>query len=324
MAKANANDLVSGVRSTADTVEKFKRQSAEAMGAVMQAIIRLLDDADRMGGPVVPILEWAEELDGPKMKAVTERVLLLSDCNSGTIKETVKAATNRADAEKLRLKLEGRARTITKAMQLVAANALLSAKTEDAIAKLIHEGKTEEAGKLRLSTFNADGTFRIPLQWYTPDDYIYAGMPSATATFMYGNSDGGVFLAYKKSDKGTDDEGKLHEVKYRPNMGSFIDLAYNRVKAKRGARAGGNATSEGTDGAEATGQAHKPATVTEAQDVLAKEAGRDDFKHRPTGEREEDWQTFFETCATNPFYRAMMIKAISRANKAEAESAKAA
>lgn len=298
----NTNDPVVFVRDMADKAVKADQTAAEAIGPVMQAVLRLLGDPERLSVEVVPMLEWATELDGPKMKAVTARILLLSDCDKEAIKEAVKSAPNTAKGAETRAMLESRARKITKAIQLIGANAILADKHE-----------SSENG--RTSFFTDKGHFRIPLQWFVPDNYVYAGLPTASVTFMYGNATPMKLTAYKASDMGTDNEGTLYELPYKPNMDGFIALAYNKVK--RQARPEGNKTeSEASEDGDA-----KPVTPATARDCLAKEASRDDYKAAPTGVIKEDWQDFFDNVATNPHYRAMMVRAIARANKAEGEAA---
>ena len=268
--------------------------------AIAYAVSVLLGDADAFGSGVVPMLQWAQSPEA--MKSIRLRVLSVCDCDSAAI-TLARKGTGKA-ADKLVNEKNGMRAKFTKAIELLGAMAIMNDRTGYA------------------ATWSGD-KWNMPVQWFMPDGF--KAMPNASGAYPTVAFDGPLSSPKVAA---FDADGDATTVPIKPHMAWLIATAYDK---RRGARPGGNAKAEtgaddtdgtsSTDGAKASHKAN--ATPTEARDVVAKEAGRDDYKWRPTGEVATDWQTTLDTMAMNPYFRAMMVRAISRANKEEAASASA-
>lgn len=290
------NDPVVSVTRLADAVTTSEDNTAVTIGRVAYAIRQLLGDTERLGAPVVPMLQWAKSPEATN--AVSERIAMLSECDTDAIKQAVKAAKSAADAVKLRSKLESRNRAIKRGMMLLGACAIL----------------TDRVGVEAEWTENG---LRYPAAWFVPEGYtiLQTGKNGHRMHGLERTAAKAVLRATRDDQDGGENDGEIHDLKFSPTVQGIIDVAYG--KTKRQARPEGNKPeAEASEDGEA-----KPVTPASARDILAKEASRDDYKMAPTGEIKEDWQIFFDDVATNPHFRAMMVRAIARANKAEAEQA---
>jgi hypothetical protein len=296
----NANDPIRLATDAARAALTADGAAENKTAAIAYAVSVLLGDADAFGSGVVPMLQWAQSPEA--MKSIRLRVLSVCDCDSAAI-TLARKGTGKA-ADKLVNEKNGMRAKFTKAIELLGAMAIMNDRTGYA------------------ATWVGD-KWQMPIQWFMPEGF--KAMPSAPGAFPPVTFDGPLSSPKVAA---FDADGDATSVPIKPHMSWLIGTAYDK---KRGARPGGNdkaetdagndGTTNGTDGAKASHKAN--ATPTEARDVVAKEAGRDDYKWRPTGEVATDWQTTLDTMAMNPYFRAMMVRAISRANKEEAASASA-
>ena len=308
------NDPAMTVIRFADTSNRYEDVAAASVANVAWSIMHLLGDSERLGASVVPMLTWARS---PQAKeAVLARILLVCECDKDAIKDAVKKAPSNAKGVEIDSKLRKRAYKIIKALDLLGAIAILEDRTGN------------------LAQWDDKGNFKFPCTWFLPDGYtIVNGKNGPRMHEIEQTASKAVLRATRDEEDGTEREGEIHDVKFSPTIQGIIDAANGGKKEKRGARPGGNEKSNGdassndassNESIGATGeqqQARKRATPSEARDICALEAGRDDYKHRPTGEVATEWQSMFDHMALNPFYRAMMIKAIAKANYDKDEAA---
>lgn len=300
------NDPAMTVIRLADVSNKHEDTAAASVANVAWSIKHLLGDAERLGASVVPMLTWAKS---PQAKeAVLARILLVCECDRDAIKAAVKAAPSNAKGVELDAKLRGRAYKIAKALDLLGAISILEDRTSN------------------HAQWDDKGNLKFPCTWFLPEGYtIVNGKNGPRMHEIERTASKAVLRATRDEEDGTDREGEIHDLKFSPTVQGIVDAANGGKKEKRNARPGGNEKSndgESSDGsADEQPQERKRATPSEARDICALEAGRDDYKHRPTGDVAVEWQSMFDHMAINPYYRAMMIKAIAKANKAEGDAA---
>lgn len=248
-------------------------------------------------------------------KHVLKRILDLSDISNDALADLKKRAKDGYDP-----KLQ------TKWAEMVKARTNATIAMEFFAAIITLELRTKK------SCIWGTNAIMFPAEWFVPDGFKLI-TDFRSSQFKLRSVRSAEFVTCTTVDPAhiPDGHSGLWKFPVSATINGVIEASTGKKREKRGARPGGNEKSDGSasssndassDGA--TGEQQKErkrATPSEARDICVLEAGRDDYKHRPTGEVATEWQSMFDHMALNPFYRAMMIKAIAKANKTEGEAA---
>lgn len=314
MAK-NVNDPVDGLLNAGREALKAAN-AAESQAAILaHHVAVLLGDADRFG-EVVPMLQWANSPEATK--AVADQVIAKAECAAEDITLAVSKERNQQKKEAIRLERRALAELFKTAVRLLGAMAIL-------------------ADRYAVDAEYKPGIgWHVPVQWFLPEGMEAAGRTDHPRVTFVRTKGSVAVMARKAEHDGEDDSADSVEVLLiKPSMSGVIEAAYGKRKTAPNAGQGSTSgTSSGSAGEGTSGAAGQDGTssakpgaapdFTEARRVLAKEASTDDYKHRPTGKVAEDWQLFFDDMATNNYFRAMMQRAVQRAQKADGDIAAAA
>jgi len=293
--------------------------AAEGKAArIAHHVAMLLGNEERFGAPVVAMLQWAKSEEATK--SIRERILMLAECDADGIRSAVEVCKTALQAAKVRDERRALAAMFTKAVSLLGAFAVL-------------QDKHGFAATWR------DDAWRLPVVWFLPENM--EAVPNRQGTMphvTFVRTKGALHVAARKADD--DDDAEMEMVRISPTMQACIEAA-NKVLGRTSQRAarqpgsstdanGGNAGQQ--QGSTEAGQqrqqgnaspGNRPPLFSDAADVVSVAAGKDDYKHKPTGKDAEAWQTLLDSIATNMHLRAMMVRAISRANKADGDAAEA-
>ena len=271
-------------------LENAKVNVQERFGSLAEAISRCLGNLQN----VAPVSEWSESDE--RIKEVSKAIVAFAGYSDQEepVKKTEPNKHEKWKHERKLYNLEA-----SRALRFLAAIYRLNAQADNP------EMESEVAAFV-------SGKWRIPLSWFAEDGDTpilpkKGELKDGRATFTDRN--GRVFVTVETSS------GEHARRAYSITPEKVMSLA--GVATKRAARAG--ETTPQSDDAENGPVQTVP--LAKARDTVALAAGIDDYKYKPNKEDSEAWETCFDTLAINPYFRAMMIKAISRANKAEGDAA---
>lgn len=289
-----ANDPVRIIHSYVKDAMHASDAAANKAAAVAYAIDLLLGDSDRFGLPVVHKIKWAQSPEAKKN--VLAQVLKVCDLDTAAINNAIdKLSPDKA--KDVATKMRSQAAVIRTGLGLLGAMAILLDRTGLA---------AEYTGK----------GWQVPVQWFVDAKYsVLPGREGNTRMTTFGGPLTAPFTQCYNSASESDD---IEIVKYKPHMSVLLANAGMKEKKGTDARPTDAPATAPVEGATPQGvETFKANDFTAARNVLAKEAARDDYHAAPTGAAKTDWQTFFDNCALNASFRAMMAKAIAAANKAE-------
>lgn len=288
------NDPVQIIHSYVKDAMHASDAAANKAAAVAYAIDLLLGDSERFGLPVVPKIKWAQSPEAKKN--VLAQLLKVCDRDTAAINDAIdKLAPDKA--KELATSMRAQAAVIRNGLDLLGAVAILMDRTS-LVAKYTTKG------------------WLIPVQWFVDAKYsVLPGRDGAVRMAPFGGPMTAPFTQCYNNEAESDD---IEIVKYKPHMSVLLANAGMKEKKGTDTRKTEAPATAPVEGATPQGvETFKANDFTAARNVLAKEAARDDYHAAPTGAAKTDWQTFFDNCALNASFRAMMAKAIAAANKAE-------
>lgn len=284
------NDPSGVLLASFQALENAKSNVQDKFGTLADAISRCLGNLQN----VAPVSEWSASDE--RIKDISKAVVSFAGY-SDQEEPTKKTEPNRHEKWKHEKKLYSL--EASRALRFLASVYRLNAMADNP------ENEAEIAAFV-------GGKWRIPLSWFCEDGDVpivpkKGDLRDGRATFTDRN--GRVFVTVETSS------GEHARRAYSITPEKVMALA--GIATKRSPRAGN--TSETATSEEATTSQSMP--IDTARNAVALAAGIDDYKYKPSKIEAESWETMFDTMATNPYFRAMMVRAVSRANKADGDAA---
>jgi len=304
-----SNDIGAIINAEIKTFIQQGEKNENRFGTIIHRVMKDCIEV-RLAGEIAPWSEWTETTG--QIDAVANAVIAIC----GFDKESMPEKKKNGVITKAYLDwVDMRQKTTENLKRAVRAVGAIYVLNDRAVAA--HEEKRragEVVTELPLLAQFVDGQWRIPLQWFAGECDV---MISAKSQYPDGRG-GFTFRNNRHAISANSADRKAVVLKIKITPEDLMKLA--GIGTKRSARAGETVAPNGETGNDAV----QTVPLAKARDTVALAAGIDDFKYRPNKEEAEEWETCFDTLATNPYFRALMVAAISRANRAEGDAASAA
>lgn len=303
-----SNDIGSVINAEIKTFIREGEKNENRFGAIIHKVMKDCIEV-RLAGEIAPWFEWTQET--ARIDAVANAVIAICGYDKESMPEKKK---NNVFTKAYLDWVEMRQKTtenLKRAVRAVGAIYVLNDR-----AMVAHEEKKRAGEPVPASPLLAefvDGQWRIPLQWFAGECDV---MISAKSQYPDGRG-GFTFRNNRHAISANNTDGKAVVLKIKITPEDLMKEA--GIGTKRTARPSANSGAQDTTSPSDAPRATVP--LEAARNAVAMSAGIDDFKYRPTKAEAESWETMFDTLATNVYFRAMMVAAISRANKAEGEAA---